>query len=203
MAFICDFCGAQSPARLACERCGYPLQKAKPALSTLAGDREHGFFAVELNDPDAGQESWPERTRVVHPSGWRREPESPPWWQRLFRSGEPRTGGKADLPEPAIRPESGGHPASTTSRDTGDQSEPPDLTATGAGLPGAGLPCDAALPTGKSPAWHHALADAMVRGPQACGVVRPGWSGPALAEYLSTTTGTALSADTVRRQRHR
>src|SRR5690348_16045516 len=108
MAFICDFCGAQSPARLACERCGYPLEKAKPALSTLAGDREHGFFAVELNDPDAGRESPPERARVVHPSPWNRARESPPWWQRLFLAAESRRRWKADPPVPAMRPEPGG-----------------------------------------------------------------------------------------------
>jgi transposase len=48
-------------------------------------------------------------------------------------------------------------------------------------------------------AWQKALAEAMRRGPEACGVARPTWTAPLLAGYLAQQTGIAVSGDTVRR----
>src|SRR3989304_3705283 len=48
-------------------------------------------------------------------------------------------------------------------------------------------------------AWQKALAEAMRRGPQACGVPRPTWTTPLLAQYLAEKTGVAVSERTVRR----
>jgi transposase len=43
-------------------------------------------------------------------------------------------------------------------------------------------------------AWQKALAEAMERGPEACGVKRPTWTRPLLAKYLTEQTGLATSA---------
>jgi transposase len=48
-------------------------------------------------------------------------------------------------------------------------------------------------------AWQKALADAMERGPRACGIPRPTWTAPLLARYLSQATGVTVSERTVRR----
>lgn len=48
-------------------------------------------------------------------------------------------------------------------------------------------------------AWQRALAQAMERGPTACGIPRPTWTAPLLARYLSETTGIDVSERTVRR----
>lgn len=48
-------------------------------------------------------------------------------------------------------------------------------------------------------AWQKALAEAMKLGPQACGVPRPTWTAPLLAEYLAKKTGIAVGEHTVRR----
>ena len=47
--------------------------------------------------------------------------------------------------------------------------------------------------------WQKALAEAMRRGPQACGVPRPTWTAPLLATYLAEQTGIVVSERTVRR----
>lgn len=47
--------------------------------------------------------------------------------------------------------------------------------------------------------WQKALAAAMETGPEACGVARPTWTAPLLAEYLQQETGIAVSERTVRR----
>ena len=58
------------------------------------------------------------------------------------------------------------------------------------------------------PAWHPAkvtlewqrlLAEAMRLGPEACGVPRPTWTAPLLADYLTKRTGIVVSERTVRR----
>jgi hypothetical protein len=38
-------------------------------------------------------------------------------------------------------------------------------------------------------AWQKALAAAMARGPEACGVARPTWAAPLLASYLADERG--------------
>lgn len=48
-------------------------------------------------------------------------------------------------------------------------------------------------------AWQKALAEAMERGPRACGVPRPAWTAPLLERYLEATTGIVVSERTVRR----
>ena len=48
-------------------------------------------------------------------------------------------------------------------------------------------------------AWQKALAEAMRRGPQTCGVPRPTWTAPLLAQYLAKQTDIAVSERTVRR----
>jgi transposase len=48
-------------------------------------------------------------------------------------------------------------------------------------------------------AWQKALAQAMEAGPEACGVPRPTWTAPLLAEYLAEQTGIETSQWTVRR----
>lgn len=48
-------------------------------------------------------------------------------------------------------------------------------------------------------AWEKALAEAMARGPQACGVSRPTWTATLLAQYLAERTDIAVSEGTVRR----
>src|SRR5215212_5707913 len=47
--------------------------------------------------------------------------------------------------------------------------------------------------------WLKALAEAMEQGPEACGVARPTWTAPLLAEYLKQQTGVAVGERTVRR----
>lgn len=47
-------------------------------------------------------------------------------------------------------------------------------------------------------AWQKALAEAMERGPEACGVKRPTWTAPLLATYLTEQTGLATSEHMVR-----
>jgi transposase len=47
--------------------------------------------------------------------------------------------------------------------------------------------------------WQKALAEAMRRGPPACGIARPTWTAPLLAQYVAETTGIAVSEVTVRR----
>jgi transposase len=51
----------------------------------------------------------------------------------------------------------------------------------------------------QSLAWQKALAHAMEAGPEACGVPRPAWTAPLLAQYLNQTTGVEVSERTVRR----
>ena len=48
-------------------------------------------------------------------------------------------------------------------------------------------------------AWQKALADALERGPEACGVARPTWTAPLLAQYLAALTGITVDEATVRR----
>jgi transposase len=48
-------------------------------------------------------------------------------------------------------------------------------------------------------AWQKALAQAMEAGPEACGVSRPTWTAPLLAEHLQRQTGVAVGERTVRR----
>lgn len=48
-------------------------------------------------------------------------------------------------------------------------------------------------------AWEKALAEAMRLGPEACGVPRPTWTAPLLADYLAELTGIAVGERTVRR----
>ena len=48
-------------------------------------------------------------------------------------------------------------------------------------------------------AWQKALAEAMRLGPQACGVPRPTWTAPLLAEYLAKKTDVVVGEHTVRR----
>jgi transposase len=47
--------------------------------------------------------------------------------------------------------------------------------------------------------WQKTLALAMEAGPEACGVPRPAWTVPLLAEYLAEQTGVETSERTVRR----
>jgi transposase len=47
--------------------------------------------------------------------------------------------------------------------------------------------------------WQKVLADAMEHGPEACGVPRPTWTAPLLADYLAEKTGVTVSERTVRR----
>lgn len=49
-------------------------------------------------------------------------------------------------------------------------------------------------------AFRHELAQAMERGPRACGVPRPTWTAPLLAEHLAQQTGITVSERTVRRE---
>src|SRR5205807_4190470 len=130
-------------------------------------------------------------------------PEPPPWWQRLLRAGEPRPREKADPAAHQNLTPAGAPAACRTPRDAAAQSEPANVPATPTAAPAAIPEQGGAQPASRPPAWHDALADAMLRGPQACGVERLAWSGPALATYLSATTGAAVSADPVRRQLHR
>jgi transposase len=48
-------------------------------------------------------------------------------------------------------------------------------------------------------AWQKLLALAMEQGPEACGVPRPAWTAPLLAEYLAEQTQIRVSERTVRR----
>jgi len=48
-------------------------------------------------------------------------------------------------------------------------------------------------------AWQRALAEAMTMGPEACGVARPTWTAPLLAQYLAAKTKVEVSEGTVRR----
>ena len=48
-------------------------------------------------------------------------------------------------------------------------------------------------------AWQKALAEALAQGPEACGVSRPTWTAPLLAEYLAAQTGIRVDEATVRR----
>jgi transposase len=47
--------------------------------------------------------------------------------------------------------------------------------------------------------WQKALAEAMEAGPEACGIPRPTWSAPLLAQYLNEQTGVEVGERTVRR----
>jgi transposase len=47
--------------------------------------------------------------------------------------------------------------------------------------------------------WQTLLLQAMEQGPEACGVPRPTWTAPLLAQYLAERTGLAMSERTVRR----
>ena len=47
--------------------------------------------------------------------------------------------------------------------------------------------------------WQRGLAEAMARGPAACGVPRPTWTAPLLAAYLAERTGVAVGERVVRR----
>ncbi len=47
--------------------------------------------------------------------------------------------------------------------------------------------------------WQKALATALERGPEACGVARPTWTAPLLAQYLAEQTGITVDEATVRR----
>lgn len=47
--------------------------------------------------------------------------------------------------------------------------------------------------------WQKALATALERGPEACGVARPTWTAPLLARYLAEQTGITVDEATVRR----
>jgi transposase len=49
-------------------------------------------------------------------------------------------------------------------------------------------------------AFRHELAQAMERGPRACGVPRPTWTAPLLAAHLAKQTGIEVSERTVRRE---
>lgn len=51
----------------------------------------------------------------------------------------------------------------------------------------------------RSLSWQKALALAMQQGPKACGVPRPTWTAPLLAQYLAQNTGVGVSERTVRR----
>ena len=51
-----------------------------------------------------------------------------------------------------------------------------------------------------TPLFRQALATAMERGPRACGVPRPTWTAPLLAERLAKQTGITVSERTVRRE---
>jgi transposase len=51
-----------------------------------------------------------------------------------------------------------------------------------------------------TPAFRQELATAMERGPRACGVPRPTWTAPLLAEHLAKQTGVTVSERTVRRE---
>jgi len=48
-------------------------------------------------------------------------------------------------------------------------------------------------------AWQKALATALERGPEACGVARPTWTAPLLAQYLAEQTSIEVDEHTVRR----
>jgi transposase len=50
-----------------------------------------------------------------------------------------------------------------------------------------------------TPAWKAALVQAMEQGPVRCGVPRPTWTAPLLADYLAERTGVQVSERTVRR----
>jgi transposase len=50
-----------------------------------------------------------------------------------------------------------------------------------------------------TPAFRRRLAQAMEQGPRACGVPRPTWTAPLLAQYLASQTGQNASERTVRR----
>jgi transposase len=47
--------------------------------------------------------------------------------------------------------------------------------------------------------WLKALAGAMQAGPETCGVKRPTWTAPLLAQYLTEQTGVEVGEHTVRR----
>jgi len=47
--------------------------------------------------------------------------------------------------------------------------------------------------------WLKALVEAMEQGPQACGVKRPTWTAPLLAQYLTEQTGVQVGERSVRR----
>lgn len=47
--------------------------------------------------------------------------------------------------------------------------------------------------------WQELLLQAMEQGPEACGVPRPTWTAPLLAQYLAERTGLTMSERTVRR----
>jgi transposase len=47
--------------------------------------------------------------------------------------------------------------------------------------------------------WQKALALAMEQGPRACGIDRPTWTAPLLAQYLAEQTGVSVAERSVRR----
>ena len=47
--------------------------------------------------------------------------------------------------------------------------------------------------------WQKTLAQALEQGPEACGVPRPTWTAPLLAQHLAEQTGITVSEGTVRR----
>lgn len=47
--------------------------------------------------------------------------------------------------------------------------------------------------------WQKALAETLAQAPEACGVARPTWTAPLLAEQLAAQTGIVVSEATVRR----
>ena len=53
--------------------------------------------------------------------------------------------------------------------------------------------------TRRTVGWQKALALAMEQGPAACGIERPTWNTPLLAQYLAEQTGVRVSERTVRR----
>ncbi len=54
-------------------------------------------------------------------------------------------------------------------------------------------------PAKRTLTWQKALATALERGPEACGIARPTWTAPLLAEYLAEQTGIGVDEHTMRR----
>lgn len=51
----------------------------------------------------------------------------------------------------------------------------------------------------RNPRWQAMLSEAMERGAEACGIPRPTWTAPLLAEYLAEQSAIVVSERTVRR----